>query len=254
MNSDTANIILMRELSGASARKVRDQIIADNMNLIRAIAHKYARMTSHLTVEDLSHEGVLGMMLAIDKFNHERGYEFSTYATYWVRRNIMRALSYQGRTIRVPERIANVLPRLRVAVAEYVQQFGYEPNGQVIAESMGLSPDLARAAYSVLSEPGSLMDDNGFPIDVEDESEALDDKVITAIRNQHLQGVIASALTEREASVVCGRFGLGDDGKEHSLMDLSIVWNVSRERIRQIEVEALGKLREALASEGDTYA
>lgn len=227
---------------------VRDRIIRQNLNLVRALAHKYARATTHLELDDLVNEGVIGMMEAIKRFDPNRGLEFSTYATYWIRRDILRSLSSLSRTIRVPERVACALPKIRRATADFVSTFGYEPDSVTIAVSLGISPAVAKDACSLLQEPAALVNDEGEPIDVESDADPVDEQVSLKLRNERLRAVIDSVLTDKQAQVILGRYGLGDDCKVHTLEDLGDRLGVSREWVRQLEIAAISKLREELCS------
>jgi len=229
--------------NGAKVKQLRDTLVMENINLIRSIAYKYQRMSTHLDFNDLVNEGVIGLMQAIDRYNPARGYEFSTYATWWVRRDIMRALSTTGRTIRVPERVAGVLPKLQRATINFIDTFGFAPDPAILAENLGRCATAARAASAVMAEPALLINEHGEPIDLVDDSDPLDDQVILRLRNERIRNIIQTNLTDREATIITGRFGLGDDEREHTLEDLGEVLGLSRERVRQLETLALEKLR-----------
>lgn len=241
---NTELIIKYRKQTGDIAKKTGDDIIIRNLSLVRAVASKYRLTSANLTIGDLINEGVMGLIEARDRFDPEMGYEFSTYATYWVRRNILRALSEHSRTIRVPERIAIVLPKLRRAIDDYVRLFGCEPDLEEIATPLGLSKAVATAAYAALHAPASI-DGKEF-VETESGAEAVDETVMTRLRNQQIRKEIRDTLTPDEATVILGRFGLGDDEKEHTLADLGNQLNISREWVRQIEATALSKLKKTL--------
>lgn len=244
MNTDM--IIKYRTQSGDAAKKTGDMIILRNINLARAVAAKYRHVTSHLSMSDLINEGIIGLIEARDRFDPDLGYEFSTYATYWVRRNILRALSATGRTIRVPERIAIALPRLRRAINDYVLQYGCEPDIEELANVMGLSKSVAMSAYEVLNEPASMTDVMGNVLDIESEAEPVDQTALNRVRGTQLRRAIRQTLDDRESAIIMGRFGLGDDEREYTLTELGDQLNMSREGIRQIEISAMAKLRRAL--------
>lgn len=247
------NLVKYGELKSAKdiagSRAIRDTIILDNMNLIRALAHKYVKATTHLQVEDLINDGVIGMIRAIDRFDPTRGFEFSTYATFWVRRDIMRALCATSRTICVPERLVGVLTKLRKATAEFVITFGYEPDLLELAKTLGVSLKTAQAAYAVMLEPASLINEDGEPIDVESDAESVENQVAVKLRNQTLRRVIESTLRVKEARVILGRYGLGDDGVERTLRELGEELGLTHERVRQIELEALEVLKSTLSGD-----
>lgn len=254
-NNNFTNLVHLKELTASGDRDrsklVRDTIIADNMNLIRSIAHKFRKASSHLQVEDLINEGVLGMMVAIDRYNPDRGFEFSTYATWWIRRDIMRALSSTSRTIRVPERIASKLPRLRRAQVEFVATFGFEPDLISLAQGLGMTAADAKAAHSVMYAPASLVNENGESIDIESDATPIDEQVEARLRNQALRKVMESTLKADEITVLSMRYGMGDDDKIHTLTEVGTVLGVSREWVRQMEIEAIKALRAVMPNSED---
>lgn len=243
---NTEMIIRYRSQSGAAAKKTGDAIIMNNINLVRAVASKYRQMVPNLSMADLVNEGVIGLIEARDRFDVDRGYEFSTYATYWVRRNILRALSETGRTIRVPERIAIALPKLRRAVREYVDAFGHEPDVMEVARLLGMSNAIAKDVCAVLYEPASITTPDGSVMDLESAGAPVDQAVLQKLYNDRLRQEVRDMLTEQEAVVIMGRFGLGDDEREYTLTELGKSLGISREWVRQVELGALAKLRHVL--------
>lgn len=244
MNTDM--IIKYRTQSGDAAKKTGDMIILRNINLARAVAAKYRHVTSHLSMSDLINEGIIGLIEARDRFDPDLGYEFSTYATYWVRRNILRALSETGRTIRVPERIALALPKLRRAISDYVTMYGCEPDIEELAITLGLSKAVAMSAYEVLNEPSSLTDLAGNTIEIDADAEPVDQQALGRVRGAQLRKAIRQCLDEQETAVIMGRFGLGDDEREYTLTEIGDRLNISREWVRQIELVAMAKLKRTL--------
>lgn len=243
---NTEMIIKYRNQVGAAAKKTGDAIIMSNLNLVRAVAAKYRRASHNLSMGDLVNEGVLGLIEARDRFDVDRGFEFSTYATYWVRRNILRALSETSRTISVPERIAIALPKLRRAIRDHVDTHGNEPDPMEVAQSLGLSKAIAKDVCAVINEPVSITAADGSAMDLMGDDEPVDHEVMRKIDNANLRQEILNTLTEREAAVIMGRFGLGDDEREYTLTELGSQLGLSREWVRQVELSALAKLKHVL--------
>lgn len=249
---DLEEVLWRIKRGNSAAMRAKQELIRSNLRLVVSIAKKYTNRG--LQFLDLIQEGNIGLMKAVDKFEYQRGYKFSTYATWWIRQAITRAIADQARTIRIPVHMIETINKLIRTSRYLVQELGRDPTPEEIAERMDYPLDKVKKVLKIAKEPISLETPIG---DEEDSSlgDFIEDKKAVApaeeVVNTKLGEQIASVLadlTPREEQVLRKRFGIGEKS-DHTLEEVGKLFNVTRERIRQIEAKALRKLRHPVRSQ-----
>jgi RNA polymerase primary sigma factor len=250
--TDIKDINRRMSIGEAKARRAKKEMVEANLRLVISIAKKYTNRG--LLFLDLIQEGNIGLMKAVDKFEYRRGYKFSTYATWWIRQAITRSIADQARTIRIPVHMIETINKLNRISRQILQEKGREPTPDELAERMEMPEDKVRKVLKIAKEPISMETPIG-----DDEDSHLGD----FIEDQNIQAPVDSAmfeglcrstdevlegLTAREAKVLRMRFGI-DMNTDHTLEEVGKQFDVTRERIRQIEAKALRKLRHPSRSE-----
>ncbi|MEJ2367151.1 MAG: RNA polymerase sigma factor RpoD [Acidobacteriota bacterium] len=242
---EVKHIAILIDRGEIEMENAKNDLVQANLRLVVSIAKKYTNRG--LQFLDLIQEGNIGLMKAVEKFEYRRGYKFSTYATWWIRQAITRAIADQARTIRIPVHMIETINKLFKTMRTLVQEMGREPTPEEVAERMGITVSKVRKILKIAQEPISLE----TPIGEEEDSHLGDfiedqdlpspmEHVIHENRKDHIAALL-SELPEREAKVIQMRFGLGYDS-EHTLEEVGKAFAVTRERIRQIEAKALRKL------------
>jgi RNA polymerase sigma factor (sigma-70 family) len=231
----------------------KDRFIRANLRLVVSIARRYVR--SGMPMLDLIQEGNTGLVRAVEKFDYLRGYKFSTYATWWIRQAISRAIAQQERTVRLPVHLVEDVNRMRNVARQLTRELGMEPEPEQVAVAMDVTVDRVRElmrwsqdTVSLDTPVGDDGDTNLGDLVADTDAPSPEDLVLAALERNRIESLL-NHLDDRSAGIMRARYGL-EDGREHSLTEVATRFSLSRERIRQLEIQALGRLRELARSEG----
>jgi RNA polymerase sigma factor (sigma-70 family) len=233
--------------------RAKDLFIRANLRLVVSIARRYVR--SGMPMLDLIQEGNTGLVRAVEKFDYERGFKFSTYATWWIRQAISRAIAQQERTVRLPVHLVEDVNRMRSVARQLTREMGSDPEPEQIAVALGVPlervTELMRWSQDTVSLDTPVGDDgdtNLGDLVADSDAPSPEEIVLTALERQRIERLL-NHLDDRSAGIMRARYGL-EDGREHSLTEVASRFSLSRERIRQLEIQALGRLRELARAEG----
>ncbi len=236
----------------AEGHRAKEQFVKANLRLVVSIARRYVR--SGMPMLDLIQEGNTGLVRAVEKFDYERGFKFSTYATWWIRQAISRAIAQQERTVRLPVHLVEDVNRMRNMTRQLTRELGQDPEAEQLATALGVTVDrineLKRWSQDTVSLDTPVGDDgdtNLGDLVADSDAPSPEDLVLAGMERERVESLLGH-LDDRSAGIVRSRYGL-DDGREHSLTEVAQRFGLSRERIRQLEIQALHRLRE-LASAG----
>jgi RNA polymerase sigma factor (sigma-70 family) len=237
----------------ADGEDAKDRFIRANLRLVVSIARRYVR--SGMPMLDLIQEGNTGLVRAVEKFDYLRGYKFSTYATWWIRQAISRAIAQQERTVRLPVHLVEDVNRMRNVARQLTRELGSEPEPEQVAVAMDVTVDRVRElmrwsqdTVSLDTPVGDDGDTNLGDLVADTDAPSPEDLVLAALERTRIEGLL-NHLDDRSAGIMRARYGL-EDGREHSLTEVATRFSLSRERIRQLEIQALGRLRELARAEG----
>lgn len=242
------------QAGGDEGHAARERMIKSNLRLVIAIAKRYSNMG--LPFSDLVEEGNMGLMRAVEKFDPERGYRFSTYSSWWIKQGIMRSLSNQGKTIRIPVYMYDIIAKWRKVRDGLTQRLGKVPSAKEIADVMEVPVEKIREIEQIVERPSSL----NAPISLEGSAELIDlieedssknpDALLSEVLCSERVVKLLATLDERERRILNLRFGLAE-GQTHTLEEVAAHFDITRERVRQIEAAALRKIKKYLEDQGD---